>query len=128
MSLTTTTVLAVLLMATTLSAQGRDLQPRQEAADILSLALQTRDEPGVRQAARVAAARLPEDSRLRRMLQSTADTPTIENDRLMTRLASIRDDLAFKPVLEASVPTGFPAVAPVGEIVLSERPQAARAS
>lgn len=126
-------IAAAILSFTAAQSEAQTDSPddvRSGTADRLTLALTTTPDPvALRDAARVAAARLPEGSRaadrLARLARSGADRASLRRS-----LERVRDDLAFAPVREAALPVGFPEPAPVGEIVLKDYPgyRLARAS
>lgn len=118
------TAATLLTISASAPAQSRaTVESRREAADLLTLALSTRDSStGLRNAARVAAGRLPDTSNAAAKLRALASGRT-EEAKLRRAMTSVRDDLAFVRVRDAEMPVGFPPTAPVGEIVLKEYPR-----
>lgn len=98
--------------------QVEDWQGRAaEAAGLLASALEAEED--LNEAAKAAADILGKGSLTAARLDKAAVDADAELSRLIERVIS---DLRFRPTLEAEVPKGFPAPAPVGEIVLKQYP------
>jgi len=107
---------------------------REQAAVVLDKALEGVESAGaadqqlafLRSAAEEASKLVPANVYLSEVRETAQATPTdipAAVQRVRAALASARDGLRFKPLIEAPLPEGFPEPTPVGEIRVQHYPE-----
>lgn len=112
-----------LALAMPLAAQD-PAAPRAAAADALLRIVEHADSAaGLRAELPSIAAALSASPRARARALLLAADAQLDHDALERRLEELAEDLRFTPYLQAPMPEGFPAPAPIDEVVVKEYPE-----